>query len=81
MLKQASQDQIIDLAKSIMIGDRATDWGAAAQAGLAKFYFRASDLIEKEKQELIKLQKDKLGSHPSLTEIVFFTDFSEIELK
>lgn len=81
MLKQASQDQKIDLAKSIMIGDRATDWRAAAQAGLAKFYFRASDLIEKEKQELIKIQKDKMGSHPALTEIVFFTDFSEIELK
>jgi histidinol-phosphate phosphatase family protein len=52
MIQQAAADHGIDLSKSILIGDRATDQVAGAQAGLAQTYFLKSEILETETQEL-----------------------------
>jgi D-glycero-D-manno-heptose 1,7-bisphosphate phosphatase len=77
MIQQAALDHDIDLSKSILIGDRATDQVAGALAGLARTYFLKGEIFEAEMQELTVWR----SKYPELKlQPVEISHFGEVQL-
>lgn len=78
MILQGAHEYQIDLAHSILIGDRATDQAAGNSAGLLSTYLIKSDVFEEEQNELsvwrAKFPKDQWRCHTIET-------YEEVELK
>lgn len=80
MLQQAASDLNLDLANSVMVGDRHTDFFAARSGRVKTFYFLHSEVFAVEMQELQKLEPLVLTSeHPGI-EFQVVHDLGEVRL-
>lgn len=74
MFKHAQEELGVNFAKSLMLGDSATDLMPAFQCGVPKLYLVAS---EKQEGELLKVREFQ-KAQPAC-QIQFISDFSEVQ--
>lgn len=77
MILRAANQHSLDLKKSLMVGDRATDVLLGLKAGLAKSFLLKTDVIEHERDELKRALATGLWPNGNWTEV---EEFSKIEL-